>query len=52
MSDMFPDVYLARHGESAWSLNGQAKGGSANTMRGKAWAYHADTDFRARAGRD
>lgn len=26
MSDMLPQVYLARHGETAWSLSGQATG--------------------------
>ena len=26
MSDILPEVYLARHGETAWSLSGQATG--------------------------
>jgi probable phosphoglycerate mutase len=26
MSDMLPQVYLARHGETPWSLGGQATG--------------------------
>ena len=42
MSDILPEVYLARHGEAAWSLSGKATGRTdiALTHRGERDGAH------------
>lgn len=48
MSDILPEVYLARHGETAWTLSGQATGRTdiPLTHRGERDAQELGTQLR------